>query len=290
MPDPAPPSHVDCALLVVSCDPYADLWPPFFALLRRHWPDCPFAIYLGAGPAAPAPAGVRMLRSNAGRDWSRCLMDYLAALPQRYVLLMLEDFFLRSPVSTPAILHCLRFLERHDGVQLRLIPRPKPTGRLREDPNIGVAAPDSPYRLSTQAAIWDRHRLLSLLREKESIWEFEINGNQRAAAHPTGFYSVWHAVLPYEGWLAHHVVEKGRWLPHERWIFGGQAIGCDFNRRATLSWPQTLLYHAMQTGNGMLNLLPLDVARGARRAVKTLLTPFLGKQFIRMRGVTPPRQ
>ncbi|MEO6567540.1 MAG: hypothetical protein ABIO94_02155 [Opitutaceae bacterium] len=274
----------ECALLVLSCDAYADLWPPFFNLLRRHWPDCPFPIFLGAGEAAIAPPGITCLQSNGGKDWSRCASDYLEALPHEHILVMLDDFFLRRRVQTIRILECLRFAKTHDATQLRLIPRPKPTNRLPEQTNIGSCAVGSPYRLSTQAAIWNRRKLHALLREHESIWEFEMNGNLRANASPDGFFSVRRGVLPYEGLFAHHVIEKGKWLPHERWIFQRQLIGCDFSRRSALPLGQTMIYQAAQTLNESLNWLPWRWKAGLLRKARRVLQPVLGRQFSQLRG------
>lgn len=277
-------SSTDCALLVLSCDAYADLWPPFFTLLRRNWPDCPFPIYLGTGEASQAPAGVIVLRSDGGKDWSRCLLNYLDALPQSHVLLMLDDFFLRDLVLNEEILYCLRFAQIRKAIQLRLIPRPKPTDRLTNEKNIGISTPGSPYRLSTQAAIWDRRELRALLRENESIWEFEHNGNLRATEQGGGFYSVWRPVLPYAGWFAHHVVEKGRWLPHEKWIFLRQNVGCNFSCRRTLPARHVLTYHLAQTLDRALDAFSWQTKKRIKSWLKQLLEPYFHRQLFEMSG------
>jgi hypothetical protein len=199
---------------------------------------------------------------------------------------MLDDFFLRSRVSTGTVLECLDFARANAATQLRLIPRPGPTDRLPGKTNIGTCAPGSPYRLSTQAAIWDKRQLRSLLREGESIWEFEINGNRRAKADPAGYYCVRRAVLPYEGWFAHHVVEKGKWLSHEKWIFGRQGVGCEFRRRSTLPLGQTLFYHCGQLLDRALNILPWKSKARIKNRLKQFLRPFLRAQLIRMSGTT----
>jgi hypothetical protein len=286
MPKPPPNQSNDCALLVLSCDPYADLWPPFFALLRRHWPDCPFQILLGAGQSSVAPSNIHVLRSSAERDWSQCTLDYLYAMDQPYVLIMLDDFFLRRPVPTSDILQCFEFARVHAATQLRLIPRPGPTDRLPTEPNIGSCAAGSPYRLSTQAAIWDRMKLKNLLRAGESIWEFEHNANIRATQQPDGFFSVRKAVLPYEGFWGHHVIEKGKWLPHEKRIFAALDIDCDFSKRGTLPWGQTAFNQLAKTVNHLIGVLPWRVQIRVKRSLKFLLRPFMGKALDRL-GQTP---
>jgi hypothetical protein len=287
MPKPSI-QNTDCALLVMSCDAYSDLWRPFLALLHRHWPDCPFPVYLGTGQLGCDDADVTVLRSDGGRDWSRCALDYLDQLPQAYILVMLDDFFLRRQVPTAEILHCLRFAQSTNSTQVRLIPRPPPTDRLAGESLIGECAAGSPYRLAAQAAIWNRAALHAFLRPGESIWAFEHQGNARALEQPHGFYSVWRPVLPYQGCLAHHVVEKGKWLPHEKWIFARQNIDCDFSRRATLPLAQTVFYHTVQLLDRSLDVLSWQNKARIKTGLKRILRPLMHRQFSRMGGTTPP--
>lgn len=271
-------------MLVASCDAYSDLWRPFFELRRRHWPDCPFPIYLGAGSLDCGEAGVRTLHSTAGKNWSACMIDYLRLIATPYVLIMLDDFFLRRPVRTDQILYCLNFAQRTDAVQVRLIPRPGPSNRLPGEKLIGECVAGLPYRLDMQAAIWDRLSLSKLLTPGESIWEFEHKGNERALDIPHGLYSVWRSALPYDGILAHHVVEKGLWLVHEKWIFGQKNLGCDFSRRGTLPPFQTLLYHAAQLLDLLLSVLPWKIKLTVKKRIKFLIGIFAPREIRRMSG------
>jgi len=274
---------------VMSCDAYEDLWRPFFTLFQRHWPDCPFTPYLGIEAKKWFHADLVVLRSNAGgRNWSGRLIEYLNQLQCDYVLLMLDDFFLRRSVSTICVNHCLDFARHKDAASVRLIRRPGPTHRLAGEEIIGECAAGLPYRLCTQAAIWNRHKLLAVLRPGESIWEFEHNGNGRIASEPHGFFSVWRPVLPYEGFFAHHVIEKGKWFPHEKRIFLRQKIGCDFSRRGTLSWTQTLCYQAAHALDRGLGIFPWKTKARLKRALKRILRPVMHKQFSRMSGKALP--
>ena len=227
-----------------------------------------------------------MLRSSGGRNWTQSILDYLEALDQRFVLIMLEDFFLRRPVPTAEVLKCLEFARAHAVTQLRLIPRPGPTDRLPGEANIGCCALGSPYRLSTQAAIWDRVKLKNLLRAGESIWEFEHNANTRITQQPDGFFSVRKAVLPYEGLWAHHVIEKGKWLPHEKRIFAALDVGCDFSKRGTLPWGQTAFNQLAQRADHLIGVLPWRVQIRVKRSLKFLLRSIMGKALDRL-GQTP---
>ncbi|HVZ64224.1 MAG TPA: hypothetical protein VG838_07065 [Opitutaceae bacterium] len=273
-------------MLIMSCDAYRDLWTPFFTLFARHWPDCPFRIYLGAEKHACRHPGVTTLSSpRDGRDWGGRLRDYLMQLTPPYVIVMLDDFFLRRPTKSTQVLQCLAFARKVHAVQVRLIPRPGPTDLVGGEELVGACAVGLPYRLSSQAAIWSRMDLVKFAHAGESIWEFEHLGNERAMEYADGFYAVWRPVLKYEGVFAHHVVEKGKWFPHEKWIFGRRNVGCDFAARGTLSPAYLAAYHLAQMFDRVLFFFPWRVKKRIKMQVKRILAPLLGAQFKSMGGI-----
>ena len=253
-----------CSLLVLSCDAYSDLWLPFFRLMESYWPDCPYRQYLGTGNRSFEFSGVTTLGSSAGRDWSRCVLDYLRQIDTEYVLVMLDDFFLRSKVDTAKIEYCLAFACRCNAQQIRLIPRPRPTTKIAGERMIGICESGLRYRVSAQAALWHKQALVRLLKAGESAWEFEHNATIRSHEYPDEHYAVWKTVLPYQGFFAHHVVEKGCWLPHEKWIFARKSIGCDFSRRKTLGWRPTIQCHLAAFALRLISLLPASLSEKVR--------------------------
>jgi hypothetical protein len=203
------PSGPRCAILIPSCDAYADLWRPFWTLFQRHWPDCPFPAYLGSDGAIFDDPRVTTLPTSGGRLWTKCVREQLRSISTPYVLMMLDDFFFRSRVSTQEVLTYLEAAETLDASMIRLVPRPGPDAPVEGYANLGRIRPGAPYRVSTQGAIWRREALLDLLREDESIWEFEMRGSERSAGMADGFYAVYRPVLTY----GHHVVQRGQWFP-----------------------------------------------------------------------------
>jgi hypothetical protein len=272
-----------CALLVPSCDAYSDLWAPFLNLFESLWPDCPFSVFLGSNQL-DAGRRVTTLKSDAGPVWSDQLIDYLHQLPHEYVLLMLEDFFLRKRVSTDQVLRCLEFVDGRGAHMLRLIPRPRPNRRIPGDKLFGICDVGPPYRICMQAAIWRRTSLLALLEPGETIWQFEIAGTERSGRYPEGFFAVSKPVIPYSGLFVHHVVEKGRWFPHQAWLFGRRGIGCDFSRRGSLSWQYTGFYHLVASANWILDRLPLGAHQSIKRRIRRVARRALGPLAHRLRG------
>ena len=251
-PQPESGSEPSCAVLVMSCDAYRDLWTPFFNLFRSNWPDCPFPVFLGTNFATFDAPCVTTLKGGE-LEWSGRLRNCLERTDREYVLLLLEDFFLDSPVLTGKILSNLRALHELDGVVLRLCPRPGPTAALPSHAEIGMLERFAPYRVSTQAALWKRTALLSLLQDAESIWQFEWNGTARSEAMFDGFYCSYHPVLRYR-----HVVERGQWFRSEAGYFSRQEIGCDFSARSVMSPQRAMKKTVNRWRKNLLNLvLPL---------------------------------
>jgi hypothetical protein len=242
----------ECSVLVTSCDAYFDLWEPFFNLFWENWPDCPYPVFLSTNHREFQHPRVMTLRAGRERNWTNQLRCQLERLDTPYVLMSLEDFFLRRPVSTIKVQECLHALSTLHGHMLRLVCRPGPDRPVSGHPGIGSIDPGAPYRVSTQAAIWNRQSLLTLLREDESIWDFEIRGSDRSREYITGFYGVRRNVLTY----GHHVIERGKWFPWEARKFGRADIGCDFEARAIMTPQETGRWCLGKARSLILNSIP----------------------------------
>ena len=245
-----------CAVLVMSCDAYRDLWLPFFTLFWQYWPDCPFSVYLGSNHAPYHDSRVTTL-AVGDHEWSRRLRLCLEGIDTQYVLLLLEDYFLNQRISTPAILENLHSLDSLAGTVLRLHPRPAPDVPLSRHAGISRIHRLAPYRISTQPAIWNRTALLTLLADEESIWDFEWQGTLRSQTFPDSFYGTQQTVFPYR-----HVVERGQWFWNAARHFASRQIGCDFDARATMG-PAKAFSKALHRlfKNSMYAILPIRFRR-----------------------------
>jgi hypothetical protein len=250
-------------MLVASCDAYSDLWRPYFAVLDRYWADCPFPIALVTEAKRPEFKGVKALRLGQGLDWSSLMVRALDALSTRYVLLTLEDFFLRETVDSARVLRLLEEVKKDSLNMLRLIPRPgPPRGRLKTS-HYGLLPVNAPYRVSTQAAFWRVDVLRNLLVEGENAWQFEVNGSVRSHRYQ-GFASVWDAALPYR----HHAVERGRWFPWAVLRFRYLDIAIDLRARPVMTIPETSRWVLSKLTAGVVTRVPRNVRSRLRPLAK----------------------
>jgi hypothetical protein len=200
-------SAASCALVILSCDAYRDLWTPCLTLYRRYWPDCPYPMFLVSEAAEITDARVRSLRGGTGLPWSDLVRVTVGAIDCEYVLLMLDDFFLTGRVSTSTVDARRAELRARGGAYLRLVPRPRPTARVPGWTDVGEHERGAPFRASLQAAFWRTRVLLDLLEPGESPWEFERNASLRSGMIGAPFFAVRRSVLPCVD-----VLERGRWF------------------------------------------------------------------------------
>ena len=153
---------------------------------------------------------VTTIQVGKDRNWSSNLASALHKINRKLVLLLMEDYFLDRPVNTARILALENYMRSRNAACLRLLPSPGPDRPSEDNPEVGEIRNGAPYRLSLQAAIWDRDILLSLLRWGENAWELEVLGSRRTDHIDAPFLSVRQdePALTYR-----NAVVKGRWEP-----------------------------------------------------------------------------
>ncbi|MGZ3900045.1 MAG: hypothetical protein ACXVP4_07355 [Bacteroidia bacterium] len=185
-----------CVVLVLSCDKYADVWKPFFAFFDKYWPDCPYPVYLGTNYKEFFHPLVTQVFSNKKSTWSEELDIILRQLPGKYVLIILEDYFIYEPVNNDEINRILNSMESMDAGYTMLGAFPKkydelwPHSPLTLNPELGLIKKGSKYRVCLQTAIWNKDILLKLLNPLENPWQFEIEASKRSNQLPNPFLCV----------------------------------------------------------------------------------------------------
>ena len=100
-------------ILVNSCDAYEDLWMPCFTLLKRYWPDPDTAIVLNTETKQYRMDGLHIDCANfpEGDSYGARIRNALKHIHTEYVLLMLDDFFLRQMVRMEEICQIISWMD-----------------------------------------------------------------------------------------------------------------------------------------------------------------------------------
>lgn len=216
------------AVLISSCDRYQDLWDPFFTLFFRYWQDCPYPVYLGTNHLKYNHNRVTTIAVGDDTDWSSNFRSMLEQIPQPYVIVLIEDFLPTKSVDTAMIAELITYLEDKGAGCLRLYQCPGPDLPCPDNPLVGELSKGADYRLSLQAAIWDKQILLELLRDGESAWELELNGTKRTNALAAPFLCVaGDSPIPY---FCTGVV-KGKWVREAVELCKKEGIEVDLTAR-----------------------------------------------------------
>ncbi|HZC58207.1 MAG TPA: hypothetical protein VE396_19490 [Xanthobacteraceae bacterium] len=218
----------DVSAVVASYDGSADIWPGFFGLLSRFWPDLPYPLYLVSNHLTFPDQRVTALRVGDDLSWSETLARGLERVASRYVLLILDDFFLTASVDTALVSRMHAAMGAKGAAYLRLVPNPAADTPCVDMPGIGTIDKGAPNRTSLQMAFWDRRVLLDLLRREESAWDFEIKGSRRSDALREPFLGVCQgfSAVPYR-----HVLRRGKLLPDAVRFFAPLGVSFDFSKR-----------------------------------------------------------
>ncbi|HTX73202.1 MAG TPA: hypothetical protein VMC79_10295 [Rectinemataceae bacterium] len=253
IPDQTP---VTVAVLVVSCDRYADLWPPFFAQIGRHWPGRSWPLYLLSNQLEPELPATRVLAVGEDRSWSDNLKAALTRLTEEYILLFLEDLVLRAPVDQALLERVMAWVEevRPDCVRLNASERPdEATNDL-----VGRVKEGALYRSSAVLSLWKREVLNSLLKDGESAWQFEILGSARTDAYPE-FYVTRRGIFPVI-----NCVIKGKWRRRAVRQLGRQGLRPDLGARAVMTRAEELRFMLRECRSWLFKLVPMRYRRRIR--------------------------
>lgn len=247
------------AVLVLSCDRYADLWAPFMAQFARHWGDCHYRRYLATNHLAADFAGFRTLRLGEDRSWSDNLAAALGLIEEEYVLLFLEDLMLRAPVDGKLLARAMDWALNNRVEQMRLNAIEVPDERVNDF--IGRVAEGAIYRTATVLTLWRRDVLLDLLESGESAWQFEIEGSERSDRY-RHFYSVYRDCFP----VVNSVI-KGKWRRPAVRMLRAQGTGVDLSLRAQMTCREDLVFRTKVLRTRLSKLVPMPY----RRRVRALL-------------------
>lgn len=178
----------DITVLVNSCDKYKDAWEPFFRLLHIQWQDLPYNVVLNTETLSYECdfMNVRTINSSKGIPWAKRLRHVLENIDTEFILYTLEDFFFDRPVNVSAFEEAHQLIKNDASIGyigLRYNRQLVFKDESNADRNARFVSKDELVvvnRVNSQTALWRRKWLLSLLRDHETPWEFEMYASIRS--------------------------------------------------------------------------------------------------------------
>ncbi len=236
-----------CTILVNSCDNYSDLWDPFFKLFYNYWGSCPYEIVLNTESKDYSYPGLNIKTFNLYTQgekvpWGKRIIEHLVRIETEFVIILLDDFFLREYVNQKKIDNCIRWMKSDVNIavfsfevveDLNNIESVKYEGFVKR-PRI------ADYRFNLQASLWRTKELMSFIMPHETPWEWEVFGNVRSFGVHKEFYSCSnksnYRIINYGFNVNGMGVFRGKWVTQDvDPLFKKHGINIDYSVRGEYS-------------------------------------------------------
>lgn len=284
----------DVAIVVCSCDKYRSVWTPFFKLLEKNLDTTHADIFLLTETAeipqetlsfwCQKMGGVKHIRCNE-KVWSKRIKDSLRQIENEYIFFLLEDFFPQAPVDTNQLKKLVGWMRDDERISaIRIFPFWEECifAWTKYKDNFLVIDRNYKERVNAQATIWRKERLIEILDDSESAWQFEILASNRSRKDPylyLGYYEPWplNGIFPYQFAPAYgYGITAGKWLWNNPLLFQENGIACDFSelgvmseKEWTRSWKSKTL-RLYRRGIKLLNILKAKIKAREKIDLKSI--------------------
>ena len=236
--------NANYTVLVNTTDSFEDCWEPFFKLFKKYWPEYQGEIYLNTENKEFSYDSLNIISIKnrlSYSPWSECLRFALKSIEKEYLIYIQEDYFFHSRVNNSLLDDYYKKFVDNNWACLHLTDQCT-SGPFKK--NVGIDGvweieKGAHYRLSTQAAFWNKESLLRVIRNGESGWQFEHYGNKRADILLEKVMCVSqddvkineNEIIPY----IFTGIIKGQWNPKVKSLFNSNGLQIDFYNRGFYS-------------------------------------------------------
>lgn len=178
-------------ILVCTCDSYEDLWFPFFKLLKLYWPDLDCRIILNTETKTYNYEGLDIKSYGLGStSYGQRMLNHLNLVETPYVLILLDDFFIRKTIDTASVVRMLDFMDSNEEVAAMYCNATKYVNGTNPLKPFYKMNQYAPYKLNMQAAIWRKENLKKYWIPEDNPWRWEIFVNFLTFKNTDVFYSL----------------------------------------------------------------------------------------------------
>lgn len=233
-------------IVVNSCDSYDDLWFPFFALLKKYWDPKGIRILLNTETRTFQMDGLEIECIHSPKEYSygRRMLNVLSEVKTPYVMMLLDDFFLRTFVEVDRILQITEWMEKDPYIACFTCDCNVAYADWEVDryPGYRRLPPGNDYILSMQAGVWRTECLINYWRPDVSPWEWEVICNFLTRNEMRyKFYCSLNTESMFMNYGHHQYgdvwgVYRGKWVEADVVpLFQGEGISVDYSGRGFYS-------------------------------------------------------
>jgi hypothetical protein len=178
----------NCRVVVTTCNKYAWATRPFAYLFNTYWSPVESVHILCESHITGLPPNFQCrpisLAGEGGwpmQMWSDGVAKYLNTIPEQFVIIMLEDYWLTRQVDTEAIQIALEYMSQYRSIlRIDLTTDRLYAGGVKPHDTYKrldfVNADGSQYEMSLMPGLWNKKLLLDVLQPNMSPWDVELQG------------------------------------------------------------------------------------------------------------------
>lgn len=220
-------------ILINSCDKYKSAWEPFLDLFSIQWPNCPYkflinsetVIYNGKHKAVET-----LCPNDKTLTWTQRFKYALNHIDSEYVLCFIEDYFLLKPVNTSVFEKAVKIMDDNPNVGMICLASTKKTGIKTddyEDDDFYSRKIDKNNLIWCRTNLYRKDYLLKLLRDHETVWNFESYASYRAVKLP--YIILQQNNNSPETFTFSVKIEDGIGITRKKWLRGNVALFEKYN-------------------------------------------------------------
>lgn len=229
----------EITILINSCDLYKDAWEPFIKLFYIQWNDCPYPIAINTESIeynGEYSENVKTFFSpNKDITWSGRLRSCLEKIETEYVLFILDDYFVQNPVAVDVFEHAHELMRNNKSIGMAALSYGASNvedGNF-EDEFFYSRIINKKNKIWCRINLYRKDYLLKIIRDHETIWEFEQYAAFRAEKLPYSIIqqksSVPECFTFYVKFEDGYGISLRKWLPRNKELFEKYGIEVNFD-------------------------------------------------------------
>jgi hypothetical protein len=170
------------SIFVSSSDAYSDLWPIFFDLFHKYWPQFEGLVYLNTENKTYQHPHLKVICTNVGQQnsFGRTFRKGLDKVKTDDILLLMIDFIFMGAVNTNKMEEYFKYFKNHNLDSICLHYQNYRALEKTNSIDILNVIPPSKDMFSYQTAFWKKSSLYEMALPHENPWTSEWYGTKRA--------------------------------------------------------------------------------------------------------------
>lgn len=256
-------------IVISSCDVYSDLWDNHVALLEENWADRDInTVIVTDEQNDKCYSNVSVFSAGESLEMPQRIKTFLKTCQTKYVLLTLDDYYVKSSIDNAKIERAISIMENHDLDYLRFWPYPHEKIKMEGVKKAFWIELEGNYKVNLYPAIWKKDFLLKTVTKELSSWQYEVSLTQIAKSlNARCAYSVNNEFCIVD------VIRKGKLLRPAKKFLDTKGM---YLRRELISRKQEIILTIMYYGK---EILPKSILRMIKKLLEKMGYNFISKDI-----------